>query len=166
VNSIRPTELLTLLRRVEDRGAIETAHRVRQNCGQVFRYAVATGRAESDPRRDLRGAPTPWKPEHYPTLKEAREVGRLLRDVEASEGGVITKCAMKPSPMFVRPGELRRAEWNEIDLDAAEWRIPAVKTKGRVMHIVPLADQAVSILRELEPATGKSRRVFARTERR
>jgi integrase len=68
--------------------------------------------------------------------------------------------------MFVRPGELRRAEWNEIDLDAAEWRIPAVKTKGRVMHIVPLADQAVSILRELEPATGKSRRVFARTERR
>jgi hypothetical protein len=111
VNAIRPTELLTLLKRVEDRGAIETTHRVQQNCGQVFRYAVATGRAESDPSRDLRGALTPWKPEHYPTLTDTREVGRLLRDIEAYEGGFITKCAMKLSPMlFVRPGELRRAE--------------------------------------------------------
>ena len=161
VNSIRPTELLTLLKRVEDRGAIETTHRVQQNCGQVFRYAVATGRAESDPSRDLRGALTPWKPEHYPTLTAAREVGSLLRDIEAYEGGFITKCAMKLSPMlFVRPGELRRAEWSEINLDAAEWRIPAVKMKGRVMHIVPLSEQAVSILRDLEPLTGKSRWVF------
>jgi integrase len=161
VNAIRPTELLTLLKRVEDRGAIETTHRVQQNCGQVFRYAVATGRAESDPSRDLRGALTPWKPEHYPTLTEAREVGRLLRDIKAYEGGFITKCAMKLSPMlFVRPGELRRAEWSEINLDAAEWRIPAAKMKGRVMHIVPLAEQAVSVLRELVPLTGKSRWVF------
>jgi integrase len=156
VGAIRPMELLTLLKRVEERGAVETTHRVQQNCGQVFRYAVATGRAESDPSRDLRGALTPWKPEHYPTLTDAREVGRLLRDIEAYEGGFITKCAMKLSPMlFVRPGELRRAEWSEINLDAAEWRIPAVKMKGRVMHIVPLAKQAVSILRELAPLTGK-----------
>jgi hypothetical protein len=110
ISAIRPTELLSLLRRVEERGAIETTHRVQQNCGQVFRYAVATGRAESDPSRDLRGALTPWKPEHYPTLTDAREVGRLLRDIEAYKGGFITKCAMMLSPMlFVRPGELRRA---------------------------------------------------------
>jgi len=161
VGSIRPMELLTLLKRVEYRGAIETTHRVQQNCGQVFRYAVATGRAESDPSRDLRGALTPWKPEHYPTLTDARDVCRLLRDIEAYEGGFITKCAMKLSPMlFVRPGELRRAEWNEINLEAAEWRIPAAKMKGRVLHIVPLASQAVSILRELQALTGKSRWVF------
>jgi len=161
VGSIRPMELLTLLKRVEYRGAVETTHRVQQNCGQVFRYAVATGRAESDPSRDLRGALTPWKPEHYPTLTDARDVCRLLRDIEAYEGGFITKCAMKLSPMlFVRPGELRRAEWSEINLDAAEWRIPAIKMKGRVLHIVPLATQAVSILRELQTLTGKSRWVF------
>ena len=161
VGAIRPMELLSLLKRVEERGAIETTHRVQQNCGQVFRYAVATGRAESDPSRDLRGALTPWKPEHYPTLTDAREVGRLLRDIEAYEGGFITKCAMKLSPMlFVRPGELRRAEWSEINLDAAEWRIPAGKMKGRVMHIVPLAKQAVDILQDLQALTGQSSWVF------
>jgi len=161
IDTIRPTELLALLKRVEDRGAIETTHRVQQNCGQVFRYAVSTGRAQSDPSRDLRGALTPWKPEHYPTVTDAREVGRLLRDIWSYEGGFITKCAMKLSPMlFVRPGELRRAEWNEINLEAAEWRIPASKMKGRVMHIVPLATQAVAILKELHPLTGGSAWVF------
>lgn len=149
VNAIRPMDLLALLKRVEERGAIETTHRIQQNCGQVFRYAVATARAESDPSRDLRGALTPWKPEHYPTVTEPREVGRLLRDIDAYQGGFITKCALALSPMlFVRPGELRRAEWSEINVDAAEWRIPAAKMKGRVMHIVPLATQAVNILIE------------------
>jgi integrase len=161
IAAIRPADLLTLLRRVEARGAIETTHRVQQNCGQVFRYAVATGRTESDPSRDLRGALAPWKPEHYATLTDARDVGNLLRDIEAYEGSFITRCAMQLSPMlFVRPGELRRAEWSEVNLDAAEWRIPAPKMKGRVMHIVPLAKQAVSILRELQPLTGRSRWVF------
>lgn len=161
VGSIRPADLLTLLKRVEERGAVETTHRVHQKCGQVFRYAVATGRAESDPGRDLRGALTPWKPEHYPTVTDARKVGQLLRDIDAYEGGLITRCAMKLSPLlFVRPGELRRAEWAEINLDAAEWRIPAAKMKGRVMHIVPLARQAVGILRELQPLTGRSAWVF------
>lgn len=161
VDSIRPTELLALLKRVEDRGAIETTHRVQQNCGQVFRYAVATGRANSDPSRDLRGALTPWKPEHYPTLTEPRQVGQLLRDIESYDGGFVTKCAMRLAPMlFVRPGELRHAEWNEINLEAAEWRIPAAKMKGRIMHIVPLATQALAILQELQPLTGKSRWVF------
>lgn len=161
IASIKPMELLALLKRVEERGAVETTHRVQQNCGQVFRYAVATGRTETDPSRDLRGALTPWKPEHYPTLTDAREVGRLLRDIWSYEGGFITKCAMKLSPMlFVRPGELRRAEWSEINLEAAEWRIPAAKMKGRVMHIVPLASQAMSILSDLQPLTGKSTWVF------
>ena len=161
VASIRPADLLELLRRVESRGAIETTHRVQQNCSQVFRYAVATGRAESDPSRDLRGALTPWKPEHYATLTDPREVGRLLRDIESYEGSFATKCAMKLAPMlFVRPGELRRAEWSELDLDKAEWRIPAAKMKGRVMHIVPLAKQAVRILAELKPLTDRSAWVF------
>jgi integrase len=162
VASIRPADLLELLRRVESRGAIETTHRVQQNCGQVFRYAVATGRADSDPSRDLRGALTPWKPQHYATLTEPREVGRLLRDIESHEGSFATKCAMKLAPMlFVRPGELRRAEWNEIDLDKAEWRIPAMKMKGRVMHIVPLAKQAVRILAEPKSLTERSAWVFS-----
>jgi integrase len=161
VASIRPMELLSLLKRVEHRGAIETTHRVQQNCGEVFRYAVATGRAESDPSRDLRGALTPWKPEHYATLTDARDVSRLLRDIEAYEGGLLTKCAMKLSPMlFVRPGELRQADWSKINLDAAERRIPAAKMKGRVLHIVPLPTQAVSILRELQPLTGKGTWAF------
>jgi integrase len=95
------------------------------------------------------------------TSGKAREIGRLLRDIEAYEGGFITRCAMKLSPLlFVRPGELRRAEWAEINLDAAEWRIPAAKMKGRAMHIVPLAKQAVRILRDLQPLTGSSRWVF------
>jgi integrase len=161
VGAIRPAGILELLRRVESRGAIETTHRVQQNCGQVFRYAVATSRAESDPSRDLRGALTPWKPQHYATLTEPREVGRVLHDIESYEGSFVTKCAMKLSPMlFVRPGELRRAEWSEIDLEKAEWRIPATKMKGRVMHIVPLAKQAVRVLAELKPLTDRSAWVF------
>jgi integrase len=122
---------------------------------------LATGRAESDPSRDLRGALAPWKPEHYPTLTDARDVGRLLRDIEAYEGAFITECAMTLSPMlFVHPGELRRAEWSEVNLDAAEWRIPAAKMKGRVLYIVPLPTQAVSILRELHALTGTNIWVF------
>lgn len=161
IASIRPADLLDLFRRVESRGAIETTHRIQQTSGQVFRYAVATGRAETDPSRDLRGALTPWKPQHYATLTDPRDVGRLLRDIESHEGSFSTKCAMQLAPMlFVRPGELRKAEWSEIDLDKAEWRIPAAKMKGRVMHIVPLAKQAVRILTELKPLTERSAWVF------
>lgn len=161
IASIVPKDLLELLRRVEGRGAIETTHRVQQNCGQVFRYAVATGLIPSDPSRDLRGALPPWRPEHYPTLTDPRQVGVLLRDMDAYEGGFLTRCALQLSPLlFVRPGELRRAEWSEINLDAAEWRIPAAKMKGRVMHVVPLAKQALAVLRELAPLTGPNGWVF------
>lgn len=161
VGDIKPTDILTLLKRVEERGALETTHRIQQNCSQVFRYAVATGVAQSDPSRDLRGALPAWRPEHYPTITDPREVGQLLREIDGHKGGLITKVAMKLTPLlFVRPGELRRAEWSEIDLDAAEWRIPAAKMKGRVMHIVPLAKQAVALLKELRPLTGGRTFVF------
>ena len=161
IRQIKPADLLQVLKRVEARGAIETTHRVQQNCGQVLRYAVAIGLIESDPSRDLRGALPPWRPEHYPTLTDPRSVGQLLRDIDGYEGGYITRCALKLSPLlFVRPGELRRAEWQEIDLDAAEWRIPAAKMKGRVMHIVPMATQAVDILRDLKALTGSRGWVF------
>lgn len=161
VGSIKPSEILELLKRVQERGAIETTHRIQQNCGQVFRYAVATGRAESDPSRDLRGALPAWRPEHYPTITDPRDVGKLLRDLHAHKGSLIVCSALKLTPLlFVRPGELRRAEWSEINLDAAEWRIPAAKMKGRVMHIVPLARQAVEILKALQPLTGGGTWVF------
>lgn len=161
IESIKPADLLDILKRVQARGAIETTHRIQQNCGQVFRYAVATGRAASDPSRDLRGALPAWKPVHYPTITAPRDVGRLLRDLQAHKGGYVVRCALTLTPLlFVRPGELRRAEWSEIDLEAAEWRIPASKMKGRVMHIVPLARQAVAALKELHPLTGSGKWVF------
>lgn len=161
IAGITPPDLLQILKRVEQRGAIETTHRVHQNCSQVFRYAVACGHMESDPSRDLRGALAPWRPIHYPTLTDPRRVGQLLRDIDAYEGGLITRCAMKLAPLlFVRPGELRRAEWSEINLDAAEWRIPAAKMKARALHIVPLAPQAIAVLAELKPLTGAGRWVF------
>ncbi len=159
--AICPPDLLQALKRVESRGAIETAHRVQQNCSQVFRYAVAMGLLESDPSRDLRGALPPWRPEHYSTLTDPRRVGQLLRDLDAYEGGFITRCALKLYPLlFVRPGELRRGEWSEINFDAAEWRIPDAKMKGRVMHIVPLSTQALTVLRELAPMTGPNGWMF------
>ena len=161
IQAIRPPEVLEVLKRVETRGALETTHRVQQNCSQVFRYAVAIGLLDSDPSRDLRGALPPWRPEHYPTLTDPRRVGQLLRDIDAYEGGFVTRCALKLSPLlFVRPGELRQAEWHEINLETAEWRIPAPKMKGRVMHIVPLATQALKVLEELKALTGPSGWVF------
>lgn len=153
--------LLAVLRRIESRGALETAHRAHQNCGQVFRYAVATGRAQRDPSADLRGALAPWKPQHYPSITEPKAVGELMRDLHGYTGSYVTAYALRLAPLvFVRPGELRHAEWVEIDLDAAEWRIPAEKMKARVLHIVPLSSQAVAILRELHPLTGRGPYVF------
>lgn len=156
VGQITAPELLAVLRRIEARGRLETAHRAHQNCGQVFRYAVATGRAERDPSGDLRGALAPWKPKHYATLTDPQAIAALLRDLDGYAGSFVTACALRLLPLvFVRPGELRRAEWTEIDLDAAEWQIPAAKMKARQPHRVPLSRQAVAILRELHPLTGR-----------
>jgi integrase len=155
-----PTILATL-RRIESRGAVETAHRALQNCGQVFRYAVATGRASGDVTRDLRGSLTPWKPGHFASMTDPDEVGALLRAIDGFNGMHQVSAALKLAPLvFVRPGELRNAEWAEIDLDAAEWNIPAHKMKMREPHLVPLSSQAVAILRDLQPLTGAGCFVF------
>jgi len=160
-NEITPPELLTVLRRVESRGALDTAHRVMQTCGQVFRYAVATGRAERDPSVDLKGAIPPAKKSHLASIIEPVKIGQLLRAIDGYEGHFVTRCAMRlASYVFVRPGELRQAEWSEIDLDIAEWRIPAEKMKMRELHIVPLSKQALAILNEIKPLTGHARYVF------
>lgn len=161
VSDITAPELLTVLRRIESRGAVETAHRAHQNCGQVFRYAVATGRAERDPSGDLRGALPPVKQEHHASITDPVAIGELLRAMAGYSGSMVTRCALQLAPLvFVRPGELRRAEWSEIDLDRAEWRIPGEKMKAGILHIVPLSVQAVAILRELQPLTGRGRYVF------
>ncbi len=161
IKAINAPELLTVLRRIEARGTVETAHRALQNAGQVFRYAVATGRAERNCAGDLRGALAPVKESHYPSITEPKAVGELLRALHGYQGDPVTCAALKLAPLvFVRPGELRRAEWAEMDFDKAEWRIPADKMKSRALHIVPLSTQAVAILRELHPLTGSGRYVF------
>ncbi len=159
--SISAPELLTVLQRIEDRGAIDTAHRVKQICGQVFRYAIATGRAERDPGADLRGALSPTKSKRMATITDPKKVGKLLLAIDGYEGNLITRCALRFAPLvFVRPGELRHAEWDEINFDAAMWKIPAKKMKMRTPHMVPLSTQSVTILREIEPLTGLGRYVF------
>lgn len=166
---IKAPELLMVLHRIESRGALETAHRVRAICGQVFRYAIATGRAERDPAADLRGALPSVKTKHHAALTNPEKIAGLLRAIDGYQGTFVTKCALRLAPLlFVRPGELRHMEWAEIDLEAAEWNIPAEKMKTRQPHLVPLARQAIEILRELQPLTGAGRYVFpsARTSYR
>ncbi len=161
IEKVTSPDLLRMLRRIEARGAVETAHRAHQNCGQVFRYAIATGRASADPSVALRGSLTPWKPEHYASITEPDKVADLLRAIYDYSGSHVTRAALQLAPMtFVRPGELRQAEWSEFDLDAAQWNIAAERMKLRTAHIVPLSSQAVAILRELYPLTGASRYVF------
>ena len=148
---IKAPELLMALRRIESRGALETAHRVRAICGQVFRYAVATGRAERDLAADLRGALPPVKPKHHAAITDPEKVAGLLRAIDGYQGSFVTKCALRLAPLlFVRPGELRKAEWPEIDLEAAEWNIPAEKMKTRQPHLVPLANQSLEIQQKLK----------------
>lgn len=161
IGEITAPELLACLRRVESRGALDTAHRAHQNCGQIFRYAIATGRAERDPAADLRGALPPVNGGHFATITDPAGIGALLRAIDGYDGTFVGRCALRLAPLvFVRPGELRAAEWSELDLDNAEWRIPAERMKARVVHIVPLSTQAVAILRELQPLTGSGRYVF------
>ncbi|TJY55800.1 DUF4102 domain-containing protein [Sinimarinibacterium sp. CAU 1509] len=161
IAEITAPELLTVLQRIEGRGRLETAHRAGQNCAQVFRYAISTGRAERNPVADLRGAIPPTRQKHHASITDPREIGALLRDLHAYKGSFITACALQIAPLlFVRPGELRHAEWSEVNLDTAEWRIPAEKMKARALHIVPLSTQAIEILRELSAFTGTGRYVF------
>jgi integrase len=161
IGEIDAPELLAVLRRVESRGALDTAHRVGAICGQVFRYAIATGRAQRDPSADLRGALPPHKGKHLAAITEPVKIGQLMRDIDGYSGTFIVRCAFKLAPLvFLRPIELTGAEWAEIDLDKAEWRIPEGKMKMQKLHIVPLSTQAVALLREIKPLTGTGQYVF------
>ena len=160
ITDILPKDILACLRRVEDRGTIETAHRTLQICGQVFRYAVATSRIDRDITPDLRGALPPAKGEHFAAITEPKQAAELLRAIDSYQGSLSAISALKLAPMvFVRPGELRAAEWKHIDFDAREWRYFVTKTKTE--HIVPLSTQAIAILLELHPLTGHGRFIFA-----
>jgi len=161
IAEITPPELLGVLSRIEKRGAIETAHRALQNCGQIFRYAIQTCRATQDITVVLRGALQPVKTQHHPSITDPKEIGALLRSFSDYRGHFVTKCALLFAPLvFVRPGELRQAEWSEISLEESIWHIPAEKMKMREKHIVPLSRQAVAILKELSTLTGHGKYVF------
>ncbi len=161
IAEITAIEILSVLRRIEGRGKYETARRLRSTCGTVFRYAIATARAERDPSADLRGALTAPKLIHRAAIIEPNAIGGLLRAIDGYGGYRVIRAALRLAPLvFVRPGELRRAEWREFDFDAAEWRIPADKMKMRRPHRVPLSRQALAILQEIRPITGHSRWLF------
>ncbi|MFA5901403.1 MAG: integrase arm-type DNA-binding domain-containing protein [Hyphomicrobium sp.] len=161
IADVTAKELLTAIRRIEERGAVESAHRTLQNCGQVFRYAIATGRTERNPAADLRGSLSPVKAMHRAAITDPQAIGGLLRASEDYSGSFVTKCALRLAPLlFVRPGELRTMEWIELDLDAEQWNIPADKMKMREPHLVPLCSQVLAILREIQPLTGRGRYVF------
>lgn len=163
IATITAPEILTALRKVEARGKHETAHRLRQRCGQVFRFAVATGRALRDPTVDLRGALAPIVSSHRAAITEPKGIGELLRSIDEYDGQPATAAALKLAPLlFVRPGELRAAEWSEFSLEGKEpeWRIPAERMKMREAHLVPLSRQAVAVLRELQAHSGAGRYLF------
>lgn len=159
ITDITAPDVLSVLRRIDERGARYTAHRVRSEISRAFRFAIATGRAERDPCPDLKGAIQPAKESHMPALTSPNEVAELLRAIDGFMGTFVVKCALLLAPMlFVRPGELRKAEWSGFDLEKAEWRYLVTKTKTE--HLVPLSSQAVSILKELHPLTSHRRYVF------
>lgn len=161
VGEIEAPELLQALKRIEARGARESAHRAKQRAGQVFRYAIAHGLAKRDPSADLRGALAPVVSRSHAAVTDPAKVGELLRAIDGYTGHFVTRCALRLAPLlFVRPGELRSMEWQELDLEGALWRIPAAKMKMREAHVVPLSGQAVAILRDLEPLTGRGRYCF------
>ncbi|MDL2284640.1 integrase arm-type DNA-binding domain-containing protein [Oxalobacter sp. OttesenSCG-928-P03] len=167
ISEVSAPDLLTVLRGIENRGRIETAHRARGNCAQVFRYAISTGRITVNPADALIGSLPPIKKKHFAAVTDPKQVAELLRMIDGYTGSFIVACALKIAPyVFARPGELRKAEWADMDLDAGEWQYTVTKTN--TPHVVPLAEQVVVILRELHALTGRGRYVFpsARTEDR
>lgn len=161
ISNIKPRDVLVTVQKIEARGAIDSAHRVKQICGQVFRYAVSAGLIERDVTADLKGALSVAPKSNYAAITEPEQVGGLMRSIHSYTGHPYAVAALKLSPLvFLRPGELRAAEWTEIDLDAAEWNIPASKMKMKRGHIVPLSTQAVEILRSIKPLSGHGKYVF------
>lgn len=161
ISEIEPADVLGAIRKIEKKGNLESARRTLQLASAVFRFAVATARLGSDPTRDLRGALTAPTVTHYGAITDPKRVGELLRAIDGYEGLGLTKLALQIAPhVFVRPGELRHADWSEIDLEGALWVIPAEKMKMRKSHHVPLSKQAVEIFREVQKVTGASGYVF------
>lgn len=159
IAEITSPAVLSTVRKIEDRGRLETAHRALQNCSQIFRYAIATGRAQRDPATDLKGALPPVREKHFAAIIDPKEAGALLRAIDGFTGTKIVKSALQLAPLvFTRPGELRKARWEDIDLDKAEWRYLVTKTNSE--HLVPLSAQAVAILQDLYPLTGRKAWVF------
>ena len=161
ISAIGPRDVLAALKKMEARGALESAQRVKQVTGQVFRYAVAIGAAERDITQDLKGSLAKATPSHFAAITEPKKLGELLRSIHDYNGHPYTVAALKLSPLvFVRPGELRTMEWREINFDASEWRIPGSKMKMKTDHIVPLSTQSLALLKEMQPATGHGIYVF------
>jgi len=161
ITNINAVELLSALRKIEDREAIETAHRAKRIAGRVFRYAIATGRAERDPSRDLEGALKNPKTQHRAAITDPIEVGKLLVSIDGYRGSPTVSAALRLSPLlFQRPGEIRAMEWSEINWEMERWEIPAERMKMKREHIVPLSTQALDILREHYSITGKGEYVF------
>jgi len=161
INTVSPKEMLTVLRRIEERGAQETARKTKQICSQIFTFAIVEGTCERNPCSDLQGALSPVVSRNYPFISDPKKVGTLLNLIDEYKGSYIVRYALKLAPLvFVRPGELRQAEWSEIDFDGRLWRIPAEKMKMKQAHLVPLANQALEIFENIFPLTNKSRYVF------
>ena len=161
IKKISPADILACLKRIEARGTRETAHRVYQNIGWVFRHAAVTGRCDPRSQRILKGALLPTNEKHLASITDPKEFGELLRAIDAYSGSHTVRTALRLAPLvFVRPTELRAAEWSEFHLDLQEWHIPAHRMKMRVPHIVPLSTQAIALLRDIQPATGDGKYVF------
>ncbi|GHV54378.1 hypothetical protein FACS1894206_07040 [Deltaproteobacteria bacterium] len=162
ISSISAPELLAAIRKIENKGFFTVAHIALNECGRIFRYAIATGRAERDVAHDLRGAIAPKPPvQHYATITDPKGMGKLLNALDSNLGMFHMRCALRLAPLlFVRSKELATAEWAHFDFTAAEWRIPATIMKMRDMHIVPLSRQALEILHELHAVTGTGRYLF------
>lgn len=161
ISEIKAPEVLKLIQALEARGIIESAYRTKIICGQVFRYAVATGRADGDPTAALKGAMAKRKVKHHASITNPKEIGPLLRAIDGYQGVFHITCALRLAPLvFVRPGELQKAEWAEFDLETAEWNIPAAKMKMKQPHLVPLSRQALEIIRELRKVTGDGKYLF------
>lgn len=161
IKNIAAQDILNLLSRIQERGAIETAHRAKSICSEIFRHGVLNNHCPSDPTQILKGALLPTQTKNMASITDTNKLAGLLKAIEGYEGEPITRCALKLAPfVFVRPGELRHAEWSEIDFDKKEWRIPAAKMKMRRMHIVPLSKQVIEIFKEIQPLTGHWKYVF------
>jgi integrase len=161
ISKITAPDLLMALRKIEARGAIETAHRAKQTAGQIFRFAIATGRAERDPSADLKGALMNPKKKHLAAITEPKEVGKLLVAIGGFTGTPVVKAALLLSPLlFCRPGELRHMEWMEINWEEDRWELPAEKMKMKQQHVVPLSRQSIELLKEIHKQTGRGRYVF------